>query len=79
MFFQETMMLTCDECVYRKGTRCLHYKVLDMDPSRRCRFYRSRTYKRAPVRPLEEAFRLFKKVPPRPHQHLTPHDLKYNK
>ena len=68
-------MLTCKGCVYQKGTACLHHKALDMDPSRRCRFYRNRTYKRAPVRPLEEAFRLFKKVPPRHHHHLTPLDL----
>jgi hypothetical protein len=60
-------MLTCNGCVYQKGTTCLHHKVLDMDPSRRCRFYRNRRYKKVPVRPLEETFRLFKKVPPRPY------------
>ncbi len=60
-------MLTCHGCVYQRGATCLHHKVLDMDPSRRCRFYRDRTDRQVPVRPLEEAFRLFKKVPPRPY------------
>jgi hypothetical protein len=71
-------MLTCKGCVYQKGATCLHHKVLDMDPSRRCRFYRDRKQKRVPVRPLAEAFRLFKKAPPRPHLHPTPPDLKDN-
>jgi hypothetical protein len=71
-------MLTCDACVYQRGTTCLHHKVTDMDPSRRCRFYRNRMDKRFATRPLEETFRLFKKVPPRPNQHLTPKELKNN-
>jgi len=72
-------MLTCDECVYRKGTGCLHYKVLDMDPSRRCRFYQSTTYRQAPARSLEDTFRLFRKVPPRPPIHAISCDMKGNK
>ncbi len=71
-------MLTCRGCVYQKGTICLHHKVLDMDPSRRCRFYRDRKHEKVPVRPLAEAFRLFKKAPPRTSLHPRPADLKDN-
>lgn len=59
-------MLTCDGCMYRKGIKCLHHKVSDMNPSRRCRFYLGKTHKPTPTRTLDEAFRLYKKVPPRP-------------
>ncbi|MGD2271917.1 MAG: hypothetical protein PVI06_16055 [Desulfobacterales bacterium] len=58
-------MLTCDGCRYRKGAKCLHYKVSDMNPSRRCRYYLDSTYKPAVTPSLEEAFRRYKKVPPR--------------
>ena len=67
-------MLTCNGCIYRKGNSCAHHRISDMDPSRRCRFYRIASYKQIPILPLEEAFRLFKKAPPRPTKHAISRD-----